>query len=464
MSTIRIPEQIWDMVHSHLFSSMGEHFAFMLARWTYSLAEPVFMVYDVKLVHDDQVKFGRQGCELSTQGILNVINAAVRSGAALIEVHNHGGVLPRFSYTDREGLKEFPAYVLSSLPRRPYAATVWGDATVYGEFFLPDGRSGILGSITVVGNSFRQMVSRDDDEDPIEVRFDRQLPWFTPEGQRMLARFKIGIAGNGGTGSQVIQYLAYLGARDFILVDDDDSDDTSMNRQVTAFASDIGKPKVILGRQLIQGVAPNAVVNVVRAKVQSAEALDALKGVDLLFGCFDNDAPRLILNELALAYGVPYFDLAVGIDAEEGKVSIAGGRVAAVLPGGPCLNCMGEIDPEEARFFLSSPDEQAAQVARGYVRGMDVKAPSVVSLNGLIAAVATNEFAIYVSALRPVNFYSELDLLGVGRPIKGQWLSPRRVQTKSGCIQCAAAGTGDAAGIERYSGHGQRQDPLPSSI
>jgi len=52
MSTIRIPEQIWDMVHSHLFSSMGEHFAFMLARWTYSLAEPVFMVYDVKLVHD----------------------------------------------------------------------------------------------------------------------------------------------------------------------------------------------------------------------------------------------------------------------------------------------------------------------------------------------------------------------------------------------------------------------------
>src|SRR5438445_8492887 len=136
MSTIRIPERIWDMVHSHLFSSMGEHFAFMLARWTYSLDEPVFMVYDVKLVPDDQVKFGRQGWELSTQGILNVINAAVRSGAALIEVHNHGGVLPRFSYTHRERLKELPAYVLSSLPRRPYAATVSGDATVDGAFFL----------------------------------------------------------------------------------------------------------------------------------------------------------------------------------------------------------------------------------------------------------------------------------------------------------------------------------------
>lgn len=450
MSTIRIPERIWDMVHSHLFSSMGEHFAFMLARWTFSLDEPVFMVYDARLVQDDQVRFSRQGWELSTQGILNVINAAVGSGAALIEVHNHGGVLPRFSYTDREGLKEFPAYVHSSLPGRPYAATVWGDSTVYGEFFLPDGRSGILGSITVVGNRFRQVVSRDDDKDPIEVRFDRQLPWFTPEGQRMLSRLKIGIAGNGGTGSQVIQNLAYLGARDFTLVDDDESDETSMNRQVTAFSADIGKSKAVLGGQLIQSVAPHAIVKAIRAKVQSTEALDALKGVDLLFGCFDNDAPRLILNELALAYCIPYFDLAVGIDVEKGKVSIAGGRVAAVLPGGPCLNCMDEIDSEEARFFLSSPDEQVSQVARGYVRGMDVKAPSVVSLNGLIAAAATNEFAIYVSGLRPVNLYTELDILGVGRQIKGQWLSPRRVHSKPGCVQCAAAGTGDATSIERY--------------
>lgn len=451
MSTIRIPPKVWDAVYRHLFSTRGEHFAFMRARCTLSGREPVFMVHDEILIPDSQIKIGRYGWELTTEGILGVVNTAVRAGDALIEVHNHGGVLPRFSSTDRNGLREFPSYVLSSLPGRPYAATVWGDSTIYGEFFLQDERTGRISSITVGGSHFRQVVSLDDDKEPISSVFDRQLPWFTPEGQRMIARLKVGIAGNGGTGSQVIQNLVYLGARDFVLIENDEADETSMNRLITAKAEDIGKPKAILGGHLIKNVAPEAKVKVIKAKVQAAEALDALKGVDILFGCFDNDAPRLILNEIALAYAIPYFDLAVGIEVEKGKVTIAGGRVAIVLPDGPCLNCMGEIDPQEARFFLSSKEEQTLQVARGYVQGMDVKAPSVVSLNAAIAATATNEFACFVSGLRPVNVYTEFDLLGVGRPIKSQWLTPRQVGHKPGCVQCAVAGKGDALVIERYA-------------
>jgi hypothetical protein len=76
---------------------------------------------------------------------------------------------------------------------------------------------------------------------------------------------------------------------------------------------------------------------------------------------------------------------------------------------------MGEIDRQEAAFFLSGPEERAFQIERGYVHGMDVKAPSVVSVNGAIAAVAANELAIFVSGLRPVSVFTELDLLGVGR-------------------------------------------------
>lgn len=451
MATIRMPEHVWAAVHQHLFSRVGEHFAFLQASWTSSLGEPVFMVRDAILVPDDYIHRSRSGWELTTEGIIGVINTAVRSSDVLVEVHNHGGIRPRFSRTDREGLQDFPGYVINSLPGRPYGATVWGDSTMYGEFFLPDGRSGVINSITVMGDRFRQLVSRDDDTRNVAPAFDRQLPWFTTEGQRALGRIRVGIVGTGGTGSQLLQNLVYLGVRDFVLVDDDEADVTSMNRLVTATAADIGTPKSMLGRRLVKSIAPEASVMVIREKVQSTDALDVLKGVDVLFGCFDNDGARLVLNEIALAYSIPYFDLGVGIEIENKAVKVAGGRVTAVLPGGPCLHCMKQIDVEEARFFLSDVEEQERQVARGYVRGMEVKAPSVVSLNATIAAVATNEFAVYVSGIRPVNVHTDLDILGVGRPLKTQWITPIRATIDPTCVQCTLAGIGDSACIERYS-------------
>jgi hypothetical protein len=62
----------------------------------------------------------------------------------------------------------------------------------------------------------------------------------------------------------------------------------------------------------------------------------------------DNDGARLVLNELAVSYGIPYFDLGVGIEAPEGRITEAGGQLAVVLPGGPCLLCMEMLDKEAA--------------------------------------------------------------------------------------------------------------------
>jgi hypothetical protein len=245
--------------------------------------------------------------------------------------------------------------------------------------------------------------------------------------------------------------LAFLGVRNFVVIDDDEAEENNMNRLVTATAADMGTPKTILARRFIKSVAPESEVAVIDEKVQSRKVLDALKGVDVVFGCVDNDGARLILNELARAYGIPYFDLAVGIEAEAGEATQAGGRVTVVLPGGACLNCMGEIDVEEARFFLSSEENRELQRARGYVRGMEAPAPAVVSLNAAVTATATNEFALFVSGVRPVNPYTELDLLGADRPLGSQWMWPRRVNKLDGCVQCAMAGSGDDARLERYA-------------
>ncbi len=450
MSVIRLPEHVWTKVHDHLFSGPGERFAFLLAEPCRRFQVPVFLVKDAVCIPPHHTKLGRGGWCVTPEGYLLAINAAVKSNTALIEAHNHGGTLPRFSPTDREGLAEFVPYVLDSLPGRPYAATVWGDSTIYGEFFTSEGNTGTVRSITAIGGQFRQLVSRDDDQIPLDSRFDRQLPWFTQHGQQLLGRVRIGVVGAGGTGSQVLQQLAYLGVRDFVIVEDDAADQTSMNRLVTATAADVGTPKGIIARRLIRSVAPAATVTILTTKVQSEEALDALKGVDVVFGCVDNDGARLILTEISRAYCIPYFDVAVGIEVDT-KVVSAGGRVAAVTPGGPCLQCMKEIDRREAYFFLSDRKEQQFQLERGYVRGLGISAPSVVSLNATAAATAVNEFAIFFSGLRPITCYSELDLLGVGRAAKGQWTSPRRDAADPTCVVCAVAGTGDRATVDRYA-------------
>lgn len=452
MATIRVPEKIWETTREHLFGTSGEHFAFFLAHWSYSSKEPIYLVRDVICIPDQDIVGNWSEMEISLGGILSAVNTAVRGSECLIEIHNHGGARPRFSITDRRNLPEFVEYILSSLPGRPYAATVWGDTTVYGEYFLPDGRTGAIDSIMVLGTRLRQVVSRQDDSAQIDPVFARQLPWFTSKGQQQLGQLKVGVVGCGGTGSHVIQNLVYLGIRDFVLVDHDCADESNMNRLVIATAADIGTPKTILGRRIIKSVAPNAKVSTFQAQLRALHVLDALKGVDALFGCVDNDGARLILNELALAYSIPYIDVAVGIEAESGLVESAGGRVATVLPGGPCLHCMNQIDVKEADFFLSSPEEQTQNLDRGYVTGVDVPAPAVVSINAQLAATSVNELAVLISGVRPLAHFLEYDLLGHSRKKKSQWLSPVAYKKDKACIECTLAGLGDNASIESRFG------------
>lgn len=449
MGSIRMPESVAEVLAQHL-DRRGEHFAFLLCGHAWSGGHPIFTVDDLYLVPDEETAWTGGSHEVSTDAVITAINLAVKKGACLIEVHNHGGSSPRWSLTDREGLKETVPYMLSSLPGRPYGAVVWGDGQVWGEWFNQDGRRGVFRGATSIGAKLRQLISRDDDRAPAEPGHSRQEPWFTTSGQRQLARVRVGVVGASGTGSPLIQDLVYLGIRDFVIVEPDPSDPTSMNRLVTATAADVETSKAVLARRLIKAVAPGASVTALDKDVRSVVAMDALRGVDVLFGCVDNDGARLVMNEFALAYDLPYFDLAVGIDAEAGKVKVAGGRVAVVLPGGPCLLCMGELDIEEAGYYLASDAERAERRRRGYVTGMDVRAPSVVSLNAAVAAAAVNELAVWVSGIRPITAFIEFDLLGSGRNVRSQWLTPRQVEADPGCIQCSIAGLGDEAGLDRY--------------
>lgn len=451
MAVIRMPQAIWERVHHHLYDTPGEHFAFLFAQWSAGETGPVFLVHDAYLVPEERTSHRSFLYELTIDAYLPAINQAAATQSALIEVHNHGGRHPRFSTADWAALPEFVSYALDSFPGRPYAATVWGDETVHGRWWEPTGGSADIRSVTVYEDPLRQRASHDGQYQPDVRTYDRQLAWFTEGGQANLARLRVAIVGLGGTGSHLAQQLVYLGVRDFILVDHDCAEDSNLNRLVTATPADLDTPKVVLARRLLKSVAPEAQVRVEHNGLPSLEALTLLKGADVIFGCVDDDGPRFMLNRIALAFGIPYFDVAVGIDTSPHGNWEIGGRVALVQPGGPCLHCMRELDLDEVQHWLRSPAQRIFAEERGYVSGRRIHAPAVVSLNGMVASTAVNEFAILASGTRPVSAFTELDLLGTGRPVPGQWSTIRRVRKQVACLECAHTFAGDRADLERFS-------------
>lgn len=456
MSILRMNEETYRAVHEHLFSEGGENFAFLLCKTTEFRKDPIFVAVRALLVPNSEISVDGNGNGVSTEGVLKAINEAVRGGYSLIEVHNHFGTNPRFSLTDKIGLREIVPYMLESLPNRPYGATVWTKSCVYGESFTQQGRSSPMKSVTVCTTGFKQLASRELGSPFYSDQYSRQTPWFSESGQRLIGSLKVGVVGAGGTGSQVIQQLAYLGVRHIVIVDDDIAELSNLNRLVTAKINDVGQAKAALAKRLVQSVAPDASVEVVLKRLQSKNALEVLKSVDVLFGCVDNDGARFILNQFSKVYHIPLFDIGTGIEMENGQVKAVGGRLCVVLPGGPCMICMNQIDIEEAKYFLSSTKERKVAAERGYIRGADVKAPSVAPLNGALASESVLEFCMYLSGTRRVNYCTVYDALGVGQKNSGQWSTPMLVVPSKSCFVCNnIAGSADDSIFARYLSEGE---------
>jgi molybdopterin-synthase adenylyltransferase len=439
MGRVVMSEEHYSILNQHLRESRKEGFAFLLCDHSLVAPEPVMLVRDLVTVDDQETVFDGDGFSLSERALDEVINRGAAAGMALIEVHKHHLGPPAFSRTDRAGLLPFAKFVLESLPNRPYAAMVWAKDEMYGEWFiLKDGTvdSGKIKSVCVIGQRLRQLIRPPSDRAPSE-RTKRQIPLVGEEGQRTLENLRLAIIGLGGIGSHVLQAFCYLGAKRYLLVDRDALEESNLNRVVFANSSQVGVLKVEAARRYVNANVHNAIIETVPERVQSnAQAEALLSRCDMIFGCVDDDGPRLLLNRVATSACIPYFDLATGI-LMEGRDPVVGGRLAVTLPGGPCLACTEELDVEEVRAYFLSDAERHEGIRRGYLQGAEEDAPSVVSLNGLIAHAAITELALFLSGTRKPSLRIDLDVIG-DDTFPGPRLLPRKaVQRKPGCVECA---------------------------
>lgn len=253
----------------------------------------------------------------------------------------------------------------------------------------------------------------------MDERYSRNEGLFGKAGQERIGAAHVAIVGLGGLGSHVAQQLAYLGSQRFDLIDFDVVTDSSLNRLIGAVDDDIAgeTTKVAVAKRMIEQINPSAEVAPLEAKAQSPEAIAAIKGADVVFGCLDRDLPRLIVTEWTSRFAIPYFDLATDTGGE-GAGLWYGGRLV-VANGDGCLLCLGLLDQEEINRDRESPEEREIH---DRIYGVDQSSlagtgPMVVSVNGVVASLAVTEFIALVTGIRePVRHLIYRGQLGqVGR-------------------------------------------------
>jgi molybdopterin/thiamine biosynthesis adenylyltransferase len=285
-----------------------------------------------------------------------------------------------------------------------------------------------------------------------DSRFHRQELLFGKRGQEKILRCKVGIVGLGGLGSHVAQQLAYLGVTSFVLVDQDKVSESNLNRLIGATEDDVAYQalKVDIARRLIKAILRAAHVDIVSRNFISAEAFDHLRTVDFVFGCVDNDASRLVLNEFCQAYARGYIDIATDIFPKDGAF---GGRML-FSDGRVCLSCKGLLDDDAVRDSFST-DRQRQDEERIYgVRrsALGQTGPAVVSLNGVLASMAVTEFMAEVTGIR--RAYLHLEYNGAMGIVTRDPTLP-----DFDCYYCRTVrGKEQAADVERYirEGWGER--------
>ncbi len=339
--------------------------------------------------------------------LIEAVNRAAEKGAVLIEAHSHpGSDLPRFSSIDEDGLSEVVPYMLGSLPRPVYGATVWGRTGAEARIWMDNARSQIpVHAIRVMGPRF-QTVPTDESGGPSNRedrgRWDRLDRAIGRWARSAISELTVGIVGLGGLGSHLVTALLAIGIRKFVLVDGDVVKEVNLDRIPYALPRDARRRvrKAQLARDHIVSRLPGAWVTAIGTRLEDQRAFDALRGVDVLFGAVDAYYPRLIMTSLASAYLIPYFDCGTGVIVKEGKILDMGGRLSILWPGEHCLVCAGRLNNRELNYELANDEGKRFARERGYVTGAEVEQPMVGNLNGVVAHFAAVELVGAVGGFR----------------------------------------------------------------
>ena len=166
------------------------------------------------------------------------------------------------------------------------------------------------------------------------TRYSRHilLPEVGGKGQKKLANARIMLVGAGGLGSPAGLYLAAAGVGTLGVIDSDVVDISNLQRQVIHYTPDIGRSKVISAKEKIQALNPDVHVVTFNDRFSSKNALDILRGFDVVIDGVDNFPGKFLINDACYFADKPLV---------HGGILRFEGRVTTIIPKqSACYRCV----------------------------------------------------------------------------------------------------------------------------
>ncbi|HWR32306.1 MAG TPA: HesA/MoeB/ThiF family protein [Chitinophagaceae bacterium] len=138
-------------------------------------------------------------------------------------------------------------------------------------------------------------------------RYQRQLllKEFGREGQDKLLNAKVLVIGAGGLGCPALLYLTAAGVGTLGIIDYDTVDITNLHRQVLYTTDDIGKPKAITAAEKLKLLNPAVEIISFQQQLQNINALEIIKGFDIVIDGSDNFSTRYLVNDACVLLNKP---------------------------------------------------------------------------------------------------------------------------------------------------------------
>lgn len=372
------------------------------------------------------------GMSISPEGYIPSLGQAETMGAVPLWVHTHPGehAVPLPSEADK-----LVDSKISELFR------IRANTDFYGTLIVSPLKSGLafsgcissseIGSVGIsrlweIGERFRFYLAVNSKAEQLTDIFDRNVRALGRSIQLALSNLHVGIVGCGGTGSAVSEQLVRLGVRRFTLVDPDELSISNVTRVYGSTVKDVGRLKVDVIADHLVRIAPDTVCFRKKGAVVSEAIARPLTQCDVVFGCTDDNAGRMVLSRLSTFFLIPVIDCGVLISADgSGRLIGIDGRVTVLAPGAACLLCRGRIDVRRASAELLTADEYAKREREGYAPALDRVEPAVVTFTTGVAAAAVNELLERLLEYGPTPRPSEVLLRFHEREISTNRADPR---------------------------------------
>jgi molybdopterin/thiamine biosynthesis adenylyltransferase/proteasome lid subunit RPN8/RPN11 len=388
---------------------------------------------DIRWVPDAAYAYrSHERLSIRSEGYIRALGEAELAGATCLWIHTHPGLesSPLPSDHDRVVDAQLADVFRLRTGSSYYGALVFAPTatgvTFSGHIQLPDEAAQSIDRLWEVGSRWRLVRAYDSELPPLPPMYDRNVRAFGSAIQQTLADLRIAIVGCGGTGSSVGEQLVRMGVRHLTLVDPDTITESNITRVYGSSPSVVARHKVNVLAEHFAAISSDVKCSPMRSMVTLEETARALVSADLVFGCTDDNAGRMVLSRLATYLLTPVIDCGVLLSSDEsGSLVGIDGRVTVLTPGQACLVCRGRIDLRRAAAELLTPDERVRREDEGYAPALGRTEPSVISYTTLVAATAVSELLERLVGYGPTPRPSEVLLRCHEREVSTNLASPR---------------------------------------